>query len=110
MNKYLQPDTPTTETLLFKTSSIRMTEPIRTNIPKTYRLSSLRETGGKEGGTRKKKKKSRNPQLFQSKILFNENEGIERKMSQHISGYGKPFQGQTGVPGDEGLFPPGWAR
>lgn len=56
MNKYLQQDTPTTETLLFKTSYIRMTESICTNIPKTYGFSSLQEERGREGGTRKKKK------------------------------------------------------
>lgn len=53
--------------------------------------------GGEREGGKDKEKKSRNPQLFKSKDLFSENEGIERKMSQHISGYGKPFQGWGGV-------------
>lgn len=44
----------------------------------------------RQGGRDKREKKSRNPQVFKSKDLFNENEGIERKMS-HVSGYGKPF-------------------
>lgn len=93
MNKYLQQDTPTTETLLFKTGYIQMTESICTNIPKPYGFSSLQEEGGSEGRTREKK---RTPQLFESKDLFNENESTERKMSQHISGCGKPFWGWGG--------------
>lgn len=93
MNKYLQQDTPTTETLLFKTSYIRMTESICTNIPKIYGFSSSQEEAGWEG--QEGKKKGRNPQVFKSKDLFNENEGIERKMS-HVFGYGKPFWGWGG--------------
>lgn len=102
MNKYLQQDTPTTETLLFKTSYIRMTESICTNIPKTYGFSSLQEERGREGGDKKKKKKGRNPQLFESKDLFNENKGIERKNEpcfwiwQTILGVGRGFLGTGG--------------
>ena len=88
MNKYLQQDTPTTETLLFKTSYIRW-ESICTNIPKTYGFSSWLEERGREG---QEKEKAETPNSWKAS-LFSENEGIERKMTWHISGYRKPFQG-----------------
>lgn len=64
MNKYLQQDTLTTETLLFKTSYIWMMESIHRNVPKTYWFSLQ--------GEGEKTKNSRNPQLLKSRDLFNE--------------------------------------
>lgn len=64
-------------------------------------LLCRRREAGREG-TRKKKKKGRNPQLFESKDLFNENKGIERKNEpcfwiwQTILGVGRGFLGTGG--------------
>ena len=115
MNKYLQQDTPTTETLLFKTSYIRW-ESICTNIPKTYGFSSWLEKGGREG---QEKEKAETPNSWKAS-LFSKNEGIERKMTWHISGlthFISHSRDGTGVPVDrEGPGPylplgkAGWAR
>lgn len=76
----------------FSSKQVTYDEFICTNIPKN--LWVLFFAGeGRQGG---RKSKSRNPQLFQSKDLFSENEGIERKMSWHLSGYCKPFLGWGG--------------
>lgn len=105
MNKYLQQDTPTTETLLFKTSYIRMTESICTNIPKTYGFSSLQEERGREGGDKKKKKKAETPNFSKAKICSMKTKALKEKMS-HVSGYGKPFWGWGGGSwGQEGAAP-----
>lgn len=56
MNRYLQQDTPTTETLLSKNSYIQMTESLYVDNLKTYWFSSLWG-----GGEEKTKKKNQNP-------------------------------------------------
>lgn len=104
MNKYLQQDTPTTETLLFKTSYIQMIEPICTNIPKIYGFSSFQEEGGREGGTRKIK--SRNPQFCKSKICSIEMKALKEKWANTFLDMANHFRGGAGVPGDgEGPAP-----
>lgn len=117
MNKYLQQDTPTTETLLFKTSYVRMIEPICTNIPKIYGFSYFREEGGRKGRARKKKKKkSRNPQFFKSKLCSIKMKALKVKRADTFLDMANHFRGGVGVPGDrEGLAPrrlgkvrPGW--
>lgn len=76
MNKYLQQDTPTTETLLFKTGHIQMTESICTNIPKPYGFSSLQEEGGSEGRTREKKE---TPSSLKAKICSMKMKALKEK-------------------------------
>ena len=56
------------------------------------------EERDREGGTRKRKHE--HPQLLKSECLFNENEGLNRKMSWHVSGCCKHFRDGTGAPLD----------
>ena len=73
----------------FSSKQVTYDESICTNIPKTYGFSSWLEEGGREG---REKEKAETPNSWKAS-LFSENEGIERKMTWHISGYHKPFQG-----------------
>lgn len=79
MNRYLQQDTPTTETLLSKNSYIQMTESLYVDNLKTYWFSSLWG-----GGKKRQKKKIRIPWPFKSRDLFSDNKSIQRKMGPHI--------------------------
>lgn len=112
MNKYLQQDTPTTETLLFKTSYIRW-ESICTNIPKTYGFSSwLEEEGGKD-----KKKKKQKPPTLEKQVCSVKMKALKEKWLDTFLAIASHFRGGTGVPADrEGPGPylplgkAGWAR
>lgn len=74
MNRYLQQDTPTTETLLSKNSYIQMTESIRRQLENLLVLFFV-------GGVTKK---IRIFWPFKSKDLFSDNKSVQRKMGPHI--------------------------
>jgi hypothetical protein len=94
MNKYLQQDTPTTETLLFKTSYIWMTESICTNNPKIYRFSLQKEVRRKK---KKKKVKSNTPpttpDISKAEICSIKKKGLKEKWANTYLDYCKPFLG-----------------
>lgn len=77
MNRYLQQDTPTTETLLSKNSYIQMTESIRRQPENLLVLFFVGAGGGGQ-------KKIRTPWPFKSRDLFSDNKSIQRKMGPHI--------------------------
>lgn len=94
MNKYLQQDTPTTETLLFKTSSIRMIE-LDAQTP-------LKGEGSFLWGREARGEGTETPNSSKAKICSMKTKALKEKGANTFLEMTSHSRVGVGVPGDRG--------